>query len=661
MCSLVWNCEAKNPQLKGAIATRIEGKDPYVKVDDNGVKFSGAATAELNVKKLQFSKNSGIKGTKGTMNVRVEPGKKTIATFPEIKPTQWNYAFHMGSENRMRIKPPQFGASRFVSPVKNLEAHYDRIDDITTRTNLAEIGSDAYFDQIKQITGAPLRSAKNLHWLIDGKEAMAERLRMIENAREHICIQSFEFRDDIVGWQIAKALVNAKNRGVEVHVIIDSIGNIKAIKEMATPQPIYEYLRQRGVNLRIYNDGFEQGVRGILEVAGNYPSIFDVPEKISFHNISGLINFMRQVIDIADDPKTAIIPNDRATLKHSIHLLYGGTADTTPEQSINELREVLSKPIVSLPKLLSSLKRMGDINYRSHEKYFIVDNQQAIIGGMNIADAYLGGTNNNDAVREENPLRYRDTDVQLEGEAVFDIYRNFRKNWKELSHEELPYHQATNDVPGDYRVSIIDHRPKEDGDHKIVNFYLYNLRSLKAGQKAWFETAYFLPRAALRPLQKELINAAKRGVDVRILTNSTKSSDFSHLVEAAIFDYRELLKAGGRIFERKDNQMVHAKVALLGHKLCTVGSANLDNRSEKLDREAMCAIFSEEMCREMKAHLERDMFEQSNEVTLDAIKTMPIKKRNQSSRNASFIGDNLEGAITNEPHDQNDKHAAAYA
>lgn len=612
-----------NLEINGSVDSSVLSKNPYIKIDDNGAKFSGAAALDLNLRNLHYSKRDGLNTTKGNLNVRVEPDKKTLESFPEIKPTEWQYKLRMDSENKARIKVPQFGASRFVRPVKNLEAHYDRVDTPSTR-QIYEIGSADYFRQLQQISGAKLRSARDLRWLIDGKESMAERLTMIEHAKEHICLQSFEFRDDKTGWQMARALVNAKNRGVNVHVIVDSIGNTKAIKELAKPQPIYDYLKQHGIRLEIYNAGFEQGLRRIFGITQLYPHVFNVPEKKSFHNISGLINFLKQVLHEVDNERNSLSINDRNALKQSIHLLYGGSNETAPEESINELRHVLSEPIVDLSKLLSTLKRMGDTNYRSHEKYFIVDNNAAIIGGMNIADAYLGGTDKREEVSEENPLRYRDMDLKLEGEAVTEIYRNFRRNWWELSEERLPYEKPPYQQ-GNYAVSIIDHRPKEDGDHKVVNFYLYNLRSLKAGEKAWFETAYFLPRAALRPLQEELINAAKRGVDVRILTNSVQSSDFGHLVEAAVFDYRDLLKAGGRIFERKDNQMVHAKVAILGERLCTVGSANLDNRSEKLDREAVCAVFNEQMNRELSVHFERDMFAESNEVTLESIKTMPIK------------------------------------
>ncbi len=616
---------SSNPKIKGTLASTLSSTNPYVKIDDNGAQFTGTVEANFNLKKLHYSKH-GLKGTKGSTNVRVEPDKKTLEIFPEIKPTEWKYGFRIGSEDRARIKVPEFGAARFVSPVKNLEAHYDRVDTLATKENIHDIGSESYFRHIEKFTGAKLRKATKLEWLVDGKESMDERLRLIESAKSHICLQSFEFRDDATGWKTARALVNAKNRGVKVHVIVDSIGNIKAIKELAQAQPIYDYLKQNDIPLHLYNDNFEQALRTLFRVTETYPHVFDIPEKKSFHNISGMINFLKEVLDIIEkDEYSPLSAQHRKELQNALHLLYGGSEGDSTKASISELRDVLSQPIVKLPKLLSALKRMGDINYRSHEKYFIIDNATAIIGGMNIADNYLGGTNDPENVSEHTVLRFRDTDLRLEGEAVSDIYKNFRRNWMELTQERLPYQKPIAHSGGDYAVSIIDHRPKEEGDHKIANFYLYNLRSLKAGEKAWFETAYFLPRGALRPLQRELVNAAKRGVDVRILTNSAESSDFSHLVEAAIFDYRELLRAGARIFERTTNQMVHAKVAILGHTLCTVGSANLDNRSETLDREVLCAIFNEAKNSEMSAQLERDMFEQSNEIKLETIKNMPIK------------------------------------
>ena len=170
-----------------------------------------------------------------------------------------------------------------------------------------------------------------------------------------------------------------------------------------------------------------------------------------------------------------------------------------------------------------------------------------------------------------------------------------------------------------------------DQDHNISNFILYNLRTLQAGEKAWFETAYFLPRGVLKILQKELINAANKGVDVRIMTNSEKTSDFGPLVESCIFDTRELLKAGVKVYHRKEGRMVHSKVSVFGDNLALIGSWNFDNRSAFHDSEAACAIYDEELTAKMISTLENDMYNDSYEVKLENIQMQPLSQEIKSS------------------------------
>ena len=187
------------------------------------------------------------------------------------------------------------------------------------------------------------------------------------------------------------------------------------------------------------------------------------------------------------------------------------------------------------------------------------------------------------------------------------------------------------DKEGHSAASIIQHRPLEDGDHKVTNYLLYNLRTLKAGEIAWFETAYFLPRGVLRELQKELVLAARRGVDVRILTNSEATSDFKSLVEASVFDVRELLEAGARVFFRNQERMVHAKVMVLGDKLTMVGSWNCDNRSAAHDSEDVCTIYDRAINQEMTEVLLDDMMEQSDEITLHDLENRKLGKEFMSA------------------------------
>jgi len=118
---------------------------------------------------------------------------------------------------------------------------------------------------------------------------------------------------------------------------------------------------------------------------------------------------------------------------------------------------------------------------------------------------------------------------------------------------------------------------------------------------------------------------------VRILTNSETTSDFGPLVEAAVFDTRELIKAGARVFHRNHDRMVHAKVSVLGEKLTMIGSWNMDNRSASHDSEDVCVIYDSGITKQMTEQLITDMFEQSDEITLAAIEKRPLAQELRSA------------------------------
>jgi cardiolipin synthase len=219
--------------------------------------------------------------------------------------------------------------------------------------------------------------------------------------------------------------------------------------------------------------------------------------------------------------------------------------------------------------------------------------------------------------------------------VVADYYENFRRNWHFLTNQKL---KPAKEIKHSYRekkqitTQVVQHRPLIDGDHNITNFMLETIHGLKAGDVAWIETPYFLPRGILNRLQEQLVSAAKRNVDVRILTNSEESSDFGLMVNASIFDERELLKAGARIFHRSNQRMLHAKVGVFGalnkkekDAVTTIGSWNVDSKSAAHDSENVIAIYNKKIANEMKDILISDMKKgESKEIFLTDIGRTPL-------------------------------------
>jgi len=233
-----------------------------------------------------------------------------------------------------------------------------------------------------------------------------------------------------------------------------------------------------------------------------------------------------------------------------------------------------------------------ELNHRWHEKHLVVDGRVAITGGMNIADEYaLGGSGRQVLGRGEAAEPWRDVDVRIEGAAVHDEQRAFLRNWALLgpaapsssSSAAALFPRAP--LAGAAEVRVVQQHPAGDPpeDH-LLQLYV---RAIGAATKSiTIEHAYFVPPPALRDA---LVDAARRGVRVRVMTNSKESSDMGFVVDAARYHYDALLAAGVEIHEKRGGTL-HSKTATFDGQYSIVGSYNLNGRSNGLDTECAVAI-----------------------------------------------------------------------
>lgn len=240
--------------------------------------------------------------------------------------------------------------------------------------------------------------------------------------------------------------------------------------------------------------------------------------------------------------------------------------------------------------------KVWDINDRWHEKNLIVDGQTAVLGGMNVADEYaLGGSgkmvlSRGGGKEGKGTEAWRDTDVKIEGPAVRDSMNAFLRNWNEVG---TPISEADRQKlypplvarEGGPSVRVIQHNPEVKGLDQTTN-KLYQ-RAIETAQKSiTIENAYFLPPPELR---KALIDAAKRGVDVKVMTNSKEANDMGFVSDAARHFYDDMLKAGVKIYE-KHGGTLHSKTATFDGEFSIVGSVNLNGRSKNTDAEIAMAV-----------------------------------------------------------------------
>lgn len=218
------------------------------------------------------------------------------------------------------------------------------------------------------------------------------------------------------------------------------------------------------------------------------------------------------------------------------------------------------------------------MNNRDHRKIFVVDGKIAFTGGINLADEYIN--------RIDRFGYWKDTGVRIEGEAVFSMTVMFLEMWnyimrsKEDHRQFLPSVHQTEPFLNDGFVQPYGDSPL---DHENVGENIYLNIISKAKDYVYIFTPYLI-------LDHEMIialcNAAKSGIDVRIVTPGIPDKKMVYLLTQSY--YTPLLAAGVRIYQYTRG-FLHAKVFVCDDKIATVGSINLDFRSLYLHFE--CGVF----------------------------------------------------------------------
>lgn len=244
------------------------------------------------------------------------------------------------------------------------------------------------------------------------------------------------------------------------------------------------------------------------------------------------------------------------------------------------------------------------LNFRNHRKMVIVDGRIGITGGFNIADEYR--------------KRWRDMGVRIDGPAVDQLQEIFADDWYYCSEEDLaaaPYFGNWQEHHDGETATCAAVASGPDSHYSAIHDALF-IAINRSERRVCITTPYFLPT---RAICAALRAAVYRGVDVRILVPAR--SDVPLVRYAARSFYPELLDVGVRIFEYQP-EMIHAKVMVFDDDLVLIGSANLDNRSFKLNFEASCFVSSQTFNREVAAQFAHDLA-QSEEISQHDLDDLP--------------------------------------
>ena len=214
-------------------------------------------------------------------------------------------------------------------------------------------------------------------------------------------------------------------------------------------------------------------------------------------------------------------------------------------------------------------RRRFQINFRNHRKLLVCDGSVGFVGGINLGDEYLG------RAMDQEP--WRDTHCRIEGPAVLGLQLAWLEDWNWASNRTpiLDWSPGSS-VEGNQEALILPTGPADP--HETCTLFFLNCIN-NARQRIWIASPYFVP-------DFQIINAlqlaALRGVDVRILI--PEKSD-SWLVRLATFSYLvQANRAGIGIYQYQPGFM-HQKVVLVDDRYAAIGTANLDNRSMRLNFE----------------------------------------------------------------------------
>ncbi len=249
------------------------------------------------------------------------------------------------------------------------------------------------------------------------------------------------------------------------------------------------------------------------------------------------------------------------------------------------------------------------MNYRSHQKIVVVDGKIGFTGGFNLADEY--------ANLIERFGVWKDTGVCLVGKAVWDLTVVFLQMWEACGGEKehidyLKYKKRGKEL-GDTYCQVISDGPAHNPKNVIEN--VYNQMITFSDEYLYITTPYLVLEDYM---QQSLIEAAHRGVDVRIVTPNIPDKKYAKLLTN--YNYGKLLREGVRIYEYTPG-FIHAK-QILTENAAIVGTINMDYRSFYLHYENGVWMSGESIQRSIRKDFKK-IFHESQEVSYEDWQNRP--------------------------------------
>jgi cardiolipin synthase len=284
----------------------------------------------------------------------------------------------------------------------------------------------------------------------------------------------------------------------------------------------------------------------------------------------------------------------------AVNVIYDSYGSgSTPAAFFDRLKQAGVNLVSFNPVNPLDLKAMFSINDRDHRKILVADGKVAIIGGVNLSTAYQSNPIGKSGAAEGAATEHwRDTDLQVEGPAVSELQALFLEHWNK---QKGPPLDDTTMLPtlapaGTAVVRVLGSTP----DEAMPQYYVTLLSAIRNAEKSILvSAAYFVPT----PQEMEdLIGAARRGVDVRLLVPDKSDSDMSIAVGHS--HYTDLLEAGVKIYETH-GLVLHSKTVVIDGVWSVIGSSNFDHRSVIFNDEVDAVVLGSDTADQLE-----DMFQE---------------------------------------------------
>jgi cardiolipin synthase len=317
-----------------------------------------------------------------------------------------------------------------------------------------------------------------------------------------------------------------------------------------------------------------------------------------------------------------LIAKQRAGVQINVTYDAVGSSGTPPEL-FDRLRQAGVAILVFHPLDPLQAKAEYSVNDRDHRKILVADGTVGIVGGVNLSNVYGSKIFSKDrpAAAQTQPGEWRDTDLVIEGPAVAQLEHLFLDTW---TRQKGPPLVPAGYLPpltakGDEALHIIGSSP----DEIVPQYYATILSAMRNAEKSiWISAAYFVPTDQE---QEDLLAAAGRGVDVRILVPSKSDSQFALMVGHSRYD--RLLRAGIKIYELR-NKTLHSKTATIDGVWSVIGSSNFDHRSVLFNNEVDAVVLGRSTAEQFQAMFEDD-FAHADQIDREAWENRPFEQRTE--------------------------------